>query len=140
MTIINSDLSLIIRANKQRWEIEESFQIMKSELKTRPMYVSREDSINGRLLPCFMVLMVYRLLEKKYLNEKYTCDEVFNTLRDLNITYLNGTNYIPSFTRTEIVDALAEAFGFQPSREIITPKYLKKFQRVVNSKKSTKLK
>ncbi|HAV18100.1 MAG TPA: hypothetical protein DCX18_02570 [Erysipelotrichaceae bacterium] len=86
MTIINSDLSLIIRSNKQRWEIEESFQIMKSELKTRPMYVSREDSINGRLLPCFMVLMVYHLLEKKYLNEKYTCDEVFNTLRDLNIT------------------------------------------------------
>ena len=74
MTIINSDLSLIIRSNKQRWEIEESFQIMKSELKTRPMYVSRENSINGHLL------------EKKYLNEKYTCDEVFNTLRDLNIT------------------------------------------------------
>ena len=74
MTIINSDLSLIIRSNKQRWEIEESFQIMKSELKTRPMYVSRENSINGHLL------------EKKYLNEKYTCDKVFNTLRDLNIT------------------------------------------------------
>lgn len=74
MTIINSDLSLIIRSNKQRWEIEESFQIMKSELKTRPMYVSRENSINGHLL------------EKKYLNEKYTCDEVFSTLHDFNIT------------------------------------------------------
>ena len=86
MTIINSDLSLIIRSNKQRWEIEESFQIMKSELKTRPMYVSREDSINGHLLPCFMALMVYRLFEKKYLNEKYTCDEVFSTLHDFNIT------------------------------------------------------
>ena len=128
MTIINSDLSLIIRSNKQRWEIEESFQIMKSELKTRPMYVSRENSINGHLL------------EKKYLKEQYTCEEVFSMLRDLNITYLNGTNYIPSFTRTEIVDALAEAFGFQPSREIITQKYLKKFQQVVNAKKSTKLK
>ncbi len=136
----DSDLSLIIRSNKQRWEIEESFQIMKSELRTRPMYVSREDSINGHLLTCFMALMVYRLLEKKYLNEQYTCEEVLSTLRDLNITYLNGTNYIPSFTRTEIVDALAETFGFQPSREIITQKYLKKFQRIVNSKKSTKLK
>ena len=68
----DSDLSLIIRSNKQRWEIEESFQIMKSELRTRPMYVSREDSINGHLLTCFMALMVYRLLEKKYLNEQYT--------------------------------------------------------------------
>ena len=112
MTIINSDLSLIIRSNKQRWEIEESFQIMKSKLKTRPMYVSREDSINGRLLPCFMALMVYRLFDKKYLNEKYTCAEVFSTLHDLNITHLNGTNYIPSFTRTEVVVALAETLGF----------------------------
>ncbi len=113
---------------------------MKSELKTRPMYVSREDSINGHLLPCFMALMVYHLLEKKYLNEKYTCDEVFNTLHDLNITHLNGTKYITSLTRTEVVVALAETFGFQPSREIITQKYLKKFQQVVNAKKSTKMK
>ena len=136
----DKDLSLIIKANKQRWEIEENFEIMKSELKTRPMYVTKEESIRGHLLTCFVALLVYRLLEKKYLNEKYTCSELFKTLRDLNITYLNGTNYIPSFTRTEIVDELAEKFGFQPSREIITQKYLKKFQRVVNSRKSTKLK
>ena len=85
--------------------------------------------------PAYSLSDVYRSL-----NERYTCDEVFSMLRDLNITYLNGTNHIPSFTRTEIDDALAETFGFQPSREIITQKYPKKFQRVVNSKKSTKLK
>ena len=135
----DSDLSLIISANKQRWEIEENFEIMKSELKTRPMYVSKEHSINGHLLICFIALLVYRLLEKKYMNEKYTCAELFDTLRNLNLTYINGTNYIPSFKRTEIVDDLAEVFGFQPSRKIITQKYLKKYQRVVNSKKSTKL-
>jgi len=52
-----------------------------------------------------MLLMVYRLFKKKYLNEKYTCDKVFNTLHDLNITHLNGTNYITSLTRMEVVDA-----------------------------------
>ena len=106
---------------------------------TLPMYVSKEHSINGHLLICFIALLVYRLLEKKYMNEKYTCAELFDTLRNLNLTYINGTNYIPSFKRTEIVDDLAEVFGFQPSRKIITQKYLKKYQRVVNSKKSTKL-
>lgn len=136
----DDDLSLIINANKQRWEIEESFEIMKSELRTRPMYVQQEDSISGHLLTCFIALLVYRLLEKKFLKEKYTCTEIFSTLRDLNISHLNGTYYVPAFNRTPLVDDLVEIFGFQPSRKIIQQKNLKKFQRVVNSKNSTKLK
>lgn len=136
----DEDLSLIIKANKQRWEIEESFEIMKSELKTRPMYVKRKDAINGHLLICFIALLVYRILEKEYLKEKYTCREIIDTLRGLNITYLGGNNYIPSFKRTQLIDKMAEIFGFQPSREVLTQKYLKKFLRVANSRKSTKLK
>lgn len=136
----DEDLSLIIKANRQRWEIEESFEIMKSELKTRPMHVKRKDAINGHLLICFIALLVYRILEKEYLKEKYTCREIIDTLRGLNITHLGGNNYIPSFKRTEMIDELAEIFGFQPSREVLTQKYLKKFLRVANSIKSTKLK
>lgn len=136
----DSDISLIINANKQRWEIEESFEIMKSELRTRPVYVKTEDAIKGHLLICFLALLVYRILEKEYLKEKYTCREIMDTLRRLNITYVEGSNYIPSFKRTELIDELAQIFGFQPSREVLTQKYLKKFTRVVNSRKSTKLK
>ncbi|MFV0618884.1 transposase, partial [Megasphaera sp. WILCCON 0056] len=32
----------IIRINQRRWEIEESFRIMKTEFRTRPVYLSRE--------------------------------------------------------------------------------------------------
>ena len=32
----------IIRINKQRWEIEENFRIMKTEFEARPVYVQRE--------------------------------------------------------------------------------------------------
>ena len=60
----DDDLKLIIDANKCRWEIEESFEIMKSEFKTRPMYVTREESVKGHLLTCFISLFVYRLLKK----------------------------------------------------------------------------
>lgn len=136
----DENLSLIINANRQRWEIEEIFEIMKSELETRPMYVKRKDAINGHLLICFMALLVYRILEKEYLKEKYTCREIIDTLRGLNITHLGGNHYIPSFKRTELIDEIADIFGFQPSREILTQKYLKKFLRVANSRKSTKLK
>lgn len=135
----DKDISLVINANKQRWEIEESFEIMKSELRTRPIYVSLDETIQGHLLTCFMALMIYRILEKKYLSSKYTCCELIDTLREMNITHIGGNNYIPSFKRTEITDDLAEIFGFQPAREILTQKYLKKFTKVVNSKKSTKM-
>lgn len=135
----DENITLIIQANKQRWEIEESFEIMKSEFKTRPIYVKREDAIKGHLLICFIALIVYRILEKKYLGEEYTCHEIIDTLRGLNITHIEGNNYIPSFKRTKLVDDLAAQFGFQPSREILTQKYLKKFSRIANSRKSTKL-
>jgi len=136
----DEDISLIIKANKQRWEIEESFMIMKSELKTRPMYVTVKESIEGHLLTCFIALLVYRILEKCYLKEKYTSETLIKSLREMNITHLTGNYYVPSFTRTEITDDLADIFGFQPSREVLTQKYLKKFSRVANSRKSTKLK
>lgn len=135
----DADLSLIIKANRQRWEIEESFEIMKSEFETRPIYVRTKDAINGHLLTCFIALLVYRILEKEYLKEKYTCREIIDTLRELNIVHLGGNNYTPSFKRTELIDRLAETFGFQPSKELLTQKYLKKFLRVANSRKSTKL-
>ncbi len=112
---------------------------MKSDLKARPMYVSTKEAISGHLLTCFISLLVYRILEKEYLKEKYTCSQVFNTLRNLNITHINGSNYIPSFKRTVIIDDLADIFGFQPAREVLTQKYLKKFNRIVKSRKSTKI-
>lgn len=136
----DEDISLIIKANRQRWEIEESFEIMKSEFKTRPMYVTREDAVLGHLLICFMALLIYRILEKKYLKEEYTCCEIIDTLRNMNIVHLIGSNYTPAFMRTEITDRFSEIFGFENARELLTQKYLKKFLRTVNSKKSTKLK
>nr|WP_256968801.1 transposase [Enterococcus cecorum] len=142
--VVTTDLEdknpkVVIQANKQRWEIEESFRIMKSELNTRPMYVRTEETIYGHLLVCFLALLVYRILEKYYLSEKFTITEIITGLRNMNITYLIGGNYISSFERTDFTDKLTEIFGFENSRKVISQKYLKKFLKVVNSEKSTKL-
>lgn len=104
------------------------------------MYMTHEEAVKGHLLTCFISLLVYRILEKKHLEEKETAGKIISTLKDLNVTYLGGNVYVPSFTRTDTVDLLTDKFGFQPSKEVLTQKYLKKFLRIVKSKKSTKMK
>ena len=51
------------------WKIEESFRIMKSEFKARPVYLSRDDRITAHFTTCFLSLVILRFLEK-VLDEK----------------------------------------------------------------------
>ena len=111
----------IARINHDRWEIEESFRIMKSEFEARPVYLQRDDRIEAHFLTCFVALMIYRILEKK-LGEKYTCEEIINTLRKMNMRQVDKHGYIPDYTRTELTNLLHENAGFRTDYEIITPK------------------
>ena len=115
----------IIKVNKRRWEIEECFRIMKSEFKARPVYLSREDRIIAHFTTCFLSLVIYRFLEKR-LEEKYTCNEIIETLRDMNLNKVNEIGYIPAYTRTDITDSLHEKFNFRTDNEITTTKIMKK--------------
>ena len=81
-TNLEDDVTEIIKVNQRRWEIEESFRIMKSEFKARPVYLSRDDRIQAHFLICFIALLIHRILEKK-LEEKYTAEEIIETLRNM---------------------------------------------------------
>lgn len=63
-TNLEDNIEEIIKINKRRWEIEESFKIMKSEFNARPVYLSREDRIKAHFTTCFLSLVIYRYLEK----------------------------------------------------------------------------
>ena len=120
ITNLEGDVSEIIRVNKQRWEIEESFRIMKTEFEARPVYVRREDRIKAHFMTCYISLLIYRLLEKK-LGNVYTASQILETLRSMQMTLLNtASGYIPSYTRTELTDALHREFGFRTDYEFIT--------------------
>ena len=123
----------IIRINKKRWEIEECFRIMKTEFKARPVFLRREDRIRAHFLTCFIALFIFRILEKK-LDEKYTCEEIIKTLRDMTM-YRPGEKmgYLPSYTRTDLTDALHEESGFRTDYEILTDISMKRIIR--NTKK-----
>lgn len=115
----------IIRVNKYRWQIEECFRIMKHEFRARPVYLKKDERITAHFATCYIALMLYRFLEKKTLN-KHTCAELTDTLRNMNFLRIEGSGYVPTYTRTEITDSLHEAFGFRTDYEIVTDKYLKK--------------
>ena len=110
----------IIKINKQRWEIEENFRIMKSDFEARPVYVQRDDRIKAHFLTCYISLLVYRLLEKK-LEEGFTCTQILETLRGMNMTLLSkDSGYIPSYKRTKLTDALHSSFGLRTDFEFIS--------------------
>lgn len=123
-TNLEDDVEEIIKINKRRWEIEESFRIMKSEFKSRPVYLSREDRIKAHFLTCFLSLVIFRYLEKK-LDEEYTVSEIMDTLKKYELNLIKN-DYIPTYTRTNITDLLHDKFQFRTDFEIISGKNLKK--------------
>ena len=120
VTNLEGDVGDIIRINQQRWEIEENFRIMKDELGSRPAFVRREDRIKAHFMTCYISLIIYRLLEKK-IGNRFTCDQIIQTLRAMNMTFLSAASgYIPSYTRTELTYALNQSIGFRTDYEINT--------------------
>lgn len=114
----------IVKVNQRRWEIEECFRIMKTEFRARPVYLKRKERIIAHFITCFLALILYRYLEKK-LNHRYTCSQIITTLQDMNFIKYNGKGYQPTYTRTELTDALHEAFGFCTSKQIVPIKKMR---------------
>lgn len=124
-TNLSDDTAAVVRINQRRWEIEECFRIMKSEFKARPVYLQRPDRIKAHFMTCFIALIIYRFLEKK-LDEKYTCSQLIHTLKEMNFYQVTGEGFIPTYTRTDLTDALHETFGFRTDYQIVTNTQMKK--------------
>lgn len=123
-TNLDDSAEEIIKVNQRRWEIEESFRIMKSEFKARPVYLSRDDRITAHFTTCFLSLVIHRFLEKK-IEEKYTSSEIIDCLRNMNLVERIGNGYEPIYVRTDLTDTLHEKSGFRTDYEILSTKKLK---------------
>ena len=122
----------IIKVNQRRWEIEESFRIMKSEFKARPVYLSKDDRIKAHFTICFLSLVIFRFLEK-VIDEKYTAPQIINCLKKMDLTESIGNGYIPTYTRTNLTDELHEKFDFRTDYQITTKTNLKKILKKIKS-------
>ena len=124
-TNLVGDITEILKIVKGRWEIEESFRIMKSDFRARPVNLSREDRIKAHFMTCFISLFIYRLLEKK-LDNKYTSSQILETLRKMTMLEQKGLGFEPIYERTDITDELHNLFNFNTDLELINYKKMKK--------------
>jgi len=124
-TNLIGDISEIFKIVKGRWEIEESFRIMKSDFLARPVNLSREDRIKAHFMTCFISLFIFRLLEKK-LDNKYTSSQILNTLKNMEMIEQKGLGFEPLYERNIITDNLHEFFKFNTDLEIVSYKKMKK--------------
>ena len=129
-TNLNGDITEIFKIVKGRWEIEESFRIMKSDFVARPINLSREDRIKAHFMTCFISLFIYRLLEKR-LNYKYTTSQILSTLKNMTMVEQKGLGFEPIYERTDITDSLHELFNFNTDLELIN---YKKMKKILNTK------
>ena len=124
-TNLVGDINKIFKIVKGRWEIEESFRIMKSDFLARPINLSRKDRIKAHFMTCFISLFIYRLLEKN-LDYKYTTSQILNSLRNMEMIEHKGLGFEPIYERNNLTDDLHDLFKFNTDLELVTYKKIKK--------------
>lgn len=90
------------------WMIEESFKIMKSDLDARPVFLQKQETIQGHFLICYLTVLLERLLQFKVLNNEFSSSEIFRFVRNFNLIKAE-TKYINTATNSALIKALEVA-------------------------------
>ena len=127
-SIVTSELELtdqkIRDIYKGLWEIEETFKITKSNLKSRPVYVWTKEHIEAHFLTCFISLVIIRLLEKK-LNDKHSTGKIIETLKSYSSTKVEHDIYLQDF-RNDIIKDIENVLNLDLSKKYLTISKIKK--------------
>lgn len=125
--IPNISVSEVLSINKRRWQIEMNFRIMKTCLKTRPMFVSDSDSITTHFSTCFTTLLILKVFEKKLnqtiaqegITEKlFTKETIIEMLNNLNYSNHSDLYYEAQYSNSKMLYILEKTFnlGFDKHR------------------------
>jgi hypothetical protein len=109
---------------KGLWEIEESFKIIKSEFKARPVYVKKDEHVEAHFLVCFVALVIMKVLEQM-LKEKYSVKKIRHALINYSCSYLEQNYYLFDY-RDEVIKSIESIFGLDLSKKIMPLAEIKK--------------
>jgi transposase len=99
----------ILEAYRGLWQIEDAFRVSKSDLQTRPVFVSREDRIEAHFLICFIALLIVRILQLKT-NRKFSVAQMIESLGRANGTLVEDGLYVFSHY-DEVLGEIGRATG-----------------------------
>ena len=120
--LITSEVNMpdteVVKTYHGLWEIERSFRITKSDLESRPAYVTLESRIEGHFLTCFVALLTLRLLDKR-LHNKYSPEQIINSLKKYQACLIKDNIFRVAYYDL-ILEDLGKALGL-----VLNKKYLK---------------
>ncbi len=126
--LLDDDGKDILRVSEGRWELEECFQIMKTDFEARPVFLHDDVRIKAHFLICFLSLVIYRYLERG-LEHAFTCETILDKLKTINFADIQEQGFIPLYTRDKLTDALHEICEFDTDFKFITKSHMKTIQK-----------
>jgi len=116
--------SEIIEIYRGLWKIEESFKVTKSDLESRPVFVSTEEHIKAHFLTCFIALVLARILEHQ-LSGKYSITKMIDSLNKCSCTNVDQNYYLFDYY-DEVLRDIGLATNIDFSTKIRTLQQIKK--------------
>ena len=113
----------IIEAYRGLWKIEESFKVTKSDLETRPVYVSREEHIEAHFITCYVALCILRIVQTAT-GGRYSARVIADELSAMCGTHLEGSWWRFDH-RTDASDDLCRMAGVDLTRQNMQLKDIK---------------
>ncbi|WP_010532499.1 IS1634 family transposase [Lentibacillus jeotgali] len=114
----------IIDLYRGLWKIEESFKITKSDISSRPVYLSRQEHIESHFLTCFVSLVIARLLERR-LAGKYSVKSILESLQKASCSHLQENYYLLD-TFDDVLMDIKEKLGIDLGQKYMSLKEIKK--------------
>jgi transposase len=114
----------IVEIYRGLWKIEESFKVTKSDLETRPVYLSRQDHIEAHFLTCFVSLVIARLMERR-MKGRYPITVMLDSLRKASCSHIQQNYYLFDHY-DEVLADLGKEFGIHFGKKCMTLGEIKK--------------
>lgn len=122
----------IVETYRGLWRIEEAFKVTKSDLQTRPVYLSRQDHIQAHFLICFVALVIARLLALR-LDHKFSIARIVESLNRASGSHLEENWYLFDYA-DEVTKTITEELGIELGRKYLRLGDIRKILGAVKKK------
>ena len=101
---------------------------MKTDFKSRPVYLQNENRIRSHFLTCYLALLIYRILEQKINDDShhYTTTQIISSLKEMNLFKLNDVGFASNYQASELLDSLCKSFDLDLNKQAYRSNKIKK--------------
>lgn len=127
-TNLDDEAKDILAIAAQRYQIEDDFRVMKSNLDGRPFYHYDDSRIRIHFLICYTALLMYKLLQCMLEDhgKHVTTDQLIDTLKNMTVVEINGLFCHAAYSDSQTLQALEELFRLDLNCKDYLPKDLRK--------------